>query len=243
MLENIISSDVLFLDIETVPQYKSFSELPDNFKYLWEKKSLKIQTNNDLTDPEELYKRAGIYAEFGKIICISLGVFDFRNNQRCLRITSLFGDDEKSILLDFKDILESFRKNRENIYLCAHNGKEFDFPYIARRMLLNEISLPEVLNVAGKKPWETTFIDTMELWKFGDHKHYTSLELLAAIFNLKSPKEEIDGSQVSSLYWDKHDFDAIIKYCENDVITVAQLFLKYKGENIIDDENILRIKR
>lgn len=241
MLENIISSDVLFLDIETVPQYRSFSELPDNFKYLWEKKALKIYNNYDINDPEELYQRAGIYAEFGKIICISLGVFDFRNEVRCLRLKSLFGDDEKDILNKFKEILESFQRGRETIYLCAHNGKEFDFPYIARRMLVNGIPLPEILNVAGKKPWETTFIDTMELWKFGDHKHYTSLELLTAIFNIKNPKEEVDGSQVFSLYWHEHNFDAISRYCENDVIAVAQLFLKYKGEELINEENIIRV--
>lgn len=233
MLYNTRCENVLFLDIETVSQFQDYEHLPEVMKSLWDHKAHYL--SKDITDsPPSLYERAGIYAEFGKIICISVGFFNGKN----LRIKSFKGDDEHSILTEFADLLtKSF--NKQESLLCAHNGKEFDFPYIARRMLINGIKLPDMLNIAGCKPWEIRHIDTMELWKFGDYKHYTSLALLTTIFGINSPKDDIQGSEVNKIYWEDHDLERISKYCQKDVVAVAQLFLRYKGEDLMSDDSII----
>jgi 3'-5' exonuclease len=209
--------------------------LDEQGKILWDKKASYLIKESDKI--EDVYQRAGIYAEFGKIVCISVAFFYSQKNTTYLRVKSFYGDNEKDLLTDFQSLLNKWSE-KKNSFLCAHNGKEFDFPFIARRMLINGIKLPTILDVAGKKPWEVQFLDTMELWKFGDYKHYTSLNLLAHIFNLKSPKTDLDGSMVGKTYWEEKDLNKIVKYCEQDVLTVAQLYLKYKGEDIVKDEQI-----
>ena len=239
MFQHINLENILFLDIETVSQYASYSEMPENLRYLWDKKASWFRKVEQT--PEELYSRSGIYAEFGKIICISMGVFDAKGESRKLRIKSFFGDDEYKILVGFGHLLNGLSE-RKTVMLCAHNGKEFDFPYIARRMLVNEIPLPYPLDIGGRKPWETNYIDTMELWRFGDHKHYISLELLATTLNISNPKDEIDGSMMNEIYWKKNEFESIVTYCEKDVIAIAQLMLRYKGEILLKPDDIIRIK-
>ena len=234
MLNDLRLENVLFLDIETVPQVAEFDELDDKFKLLWEKKAEQLKRNKPDATADKLYSSAGIYAEFGKIVCISCGF----TNGREFRIKSFYGDDEKILLEEFADLLDKHYNNNYNL-LCAHNGKEFDFPYIARRMLVNGIHIPEVLNLAGKKPWEVRHLDTMELWKFGDYKHYTSLELLAALFNIPTPKDDIDGSMVGHVYWVDKDLDRIVTYCQKDVITIAQLLRKYLGLKMISETDIV----
>lgn len=234
MLNDIKPEDLLYLDIETVPLVANYNLLPEEHKKLWDKKASSLIKESDT--PESIYNRAGIYAEFGKIICISVGFVVNKDGVRFFRVKSFYGDDEKILLTDFAQMLNRFGK-RQSANLCAHNGKEFDFPYIARRMLINGIEIPEILNVAGKKPWEVKFIDTMELWKFGDNKHYTSLNLLTFIFNIPSPKDDIDGSQVAQCYYNG-ELERIVAYCEKDVLAVVQLFLKYKGLPTIDLNNI-----
>ncbi len=226
---------ILFLDIETVPIYKSYNEAPLEFQKLWDKKSKYIVKDNQTS--EEVYSRAGIYAEFGKIICIAFGMISEKKNKRLARISAYYGDDEKKILQDFADLINRINKSN-GFYLCAHNGKEFDFPYICRRMLINGIKLPEVLKISGSKPWENPFLDTLELWKFGDYKHYTSLELLTYLFGIPSPKNDIDGSMVYGVYWNEKDIERIVKYCKNDVIAVMQLYLRMNEEEIIADNDI-----
>ena len=232
MIDRINPQDVLFLDIETVPQYPSFEDLPDNYKELWDKKTTYARKD---TGAAEFYERAGIWAEFGRIICISAGFIFERDNRKTFRVKSFYSDDETELLNDFKSLLISFFSKRIRARLCGHNAKEFDLPYIARRMLINGIKLPPMLNVAGLKPWEVPFIDTMELWKFGDYKHYTSLELLSAIMGLPSPKDDIDGSQIANVYYIENDLPRIVKYCEKDTLAVAQLFLRFKCESLIDE--------
>jgi len=236
MLKNISIENILFLDIETAPEYPSYDDLPEIFKKLWDKKAMRIKKEENDT-PDFLYERAGIYSEFGKIICISVGIM--KDGE--IRIKSFFGDDEKLLLSDFSKMLSTKFNSKTNL-LCAHNGKEFDFPYIARRMLIHDIRLPEMLDIAGKKPWEISHLDTMELWKFGDYKNYTSLELLAAIFNIPTPKDDIDGSMVGEVYWKEKDLPRIAKYCQKDVLTIAQLFLKYKGKPLIDDDKVVIVE-
>lgn len=233
MLDNIRPDEVLFIDIETVPQQPSFENLDEAFRHLWDKKSSYFRKPDETA--ADIYGRAGIYAEFGKIICISAGYIHITNSEYTFRVKSFFGHNEKDLLLDFADMLKSFGA-KKNIQLCAHNGKEFDFPYIARRTLINGIHLPNQLDIAGKKPWETSFIDTLELWKFGDFKNYTSLELLTKIFGIPTPKDDIDGSMVADVYWKENNLPRIVTYCEKDVLAIAQLFLKYRGENLIIDE-------
>ena len=236
MLKNISIENILFLDIETAPEYPSYDDLPEIFKKLWDKKAMRIKKEENDT-PDFLYERAGIYSEFGKIICISVGIM--KDGE--IRIKSFFGDDEKLLLSDFSKML-STKFNSKTHLLCAHNGKEFDFPYIARRMLIHDVRLPEMLDIAGKKPWEISHLDTMELWKFGDYKNYTSLELLAAIFNIPTPKDDIDGSMVGEVYWKEKDLPRIVKYCQKDVLTIAQLFLKYKGKPLIADDKVVIVE-
>ena len=235
MLNQIPKKNILFLDIETVPEKPEFEKLSPLMQKLWEKKAKHLIKNEDET-PESIYERAGIYAEFGKIICISVGFF----SGDTFRTKSFFGDDEHKILSDFKALSDRSYNSPEK-YLCAHNGKEFDYPYIARRMLINNIKIPKILQLAGKKPWEIQHLDTMELWKFGDYKHYTSLELLTAIFNIPTPKDDIDGSMVAKVYYEEKDINRIAVYCEKDVVATAQLFLKYRSEELIKPENIISV--
>jgi len=239
MLENINLEEILFLDIETVPQAPAFDSLDEIDHHLWLEKSRFIRERQNI-GPEESYQQAGIYAEFGKIICVSVGYFSFSFGKRILRITSFFGDDEQKLLSEFADLLTNYHNNPFKL-LCAHNGKEFDFPYLCRRMLVNRIPLPLLLDVAGKKPWEIAHLDTMELWKFGDFKHYTSLKLLARIFGIPTPKDDIDGSMVRSVYYDEKNLDRIMHYCQKDVATVAQIFLSYRGEKILQDNEIVNV--
>lgn len=236
MIDYIREESILFLDIETVPIEHRFKDLDDEWKSLWNKKSAWLQ-RDELT-AEDVYDRAGIYAEFGKIICISAGVIRQIDGIKKFRVKSYFGDDERQILSEFADMLNA-HFNDQNFYLCAHNGKEFDFPFIARRMIVNDIRLPELLQMAGKKPWEVTHLDTMQLWKFGDYKHYTSLALLTKLFNLPSPKNDMDGSDVARVYYEENDLPRIVKYCENDVLAVAQLYLKFGNHKLIEPSNVM----
>ncbi len=236
MLENIKIENILFLDIETVPATPEYSGLNSRMLKLWDKKSERIRLN-DTDTPEILYGRAGIYAEFGKIICISVGYF--RNGE--FRIKSYSGDDETRLLTDFAVMLSGHYNKPEHL-LCAHNGKEFDFPFMTRRMLINGIKVPAILDMAGKKPWEVNHLDTMELWKFGDYKSYTSLELLAAIFDIETPKNDIDGSMVGEVYWKEHDLKRIVAYCGKDVLTVAQIFRRYRGEALIPADLVIIVE-
>jgi len=222
-------NNVLFLDIETVPLVYDYQQLNEPFKKLWD---LKWQFHKDVT-PEQQYAKAGIYAEFAKVVCICVGYF----NGKEFRLKSFYGDDEKILLEDFKLTLENHFAGH---VLCAHNGKEFDFPFMCRRMLINGISLPEALQIQGKKPWEILHLDTLELWKFGDYKNYTSLQLLAAIFNIPTPKDDIDGSQVAKVYYEEKNLERIKTYCAKDVVTVARLLQKMRGEQAIRDEQIVQ---
>ncbi|KAA3624567.1 MAG: 3'-5' exonuclease [Flavobacterium sp.] len=237
MLQRINPEHLLFLDIETVPQYPSYDLLDETSKQLWELKS-KYQRKEDFT-AEEFYDRAGIWAEFGRIICISAGYFSIKNDLRHFRVTSFHGD-EKHILKEFGGLLQS-HFNRPYHLLCAHNGKEFDFPYIARRMIIHQMKLPDKLNLFGKKPWEVPHLDTLELWKFGDYKTFTSLKLMTHVLGIPSPKDDIDGSQVRDVFYEENDIDRIIKYCEKDTIAVAQIFLRLRNEPILKEDEILSV--
>lgn len=235
MLDNTKVEDVLFLDIETVPQSPAADNLDPAMKVLWDKKSKLFRSPDQ--SAEEVYERAGIYSEFGKIICISVG-FVRDKNPFGFRLKSFYSDDEKVILSEFSEMLGKFCGTRKEAVLCAHNGKEFDFPYIARRMIINRMIIPEILDNAGKKPWEVKLLDTMDLWKFGDYKNYTSLDLLTTILSIPSPKDDIDGSMVAGIYYKEKDLARIVRYCEKDVLAIARILLRFMNLPGIPDDKI-----
>lgn len=229
--------DIIFLDIETVACTSNFTELNERLKIQWSRKAGFLKREEGVTDEELFHQRAGIYAEFGKIICIAVGkLFESGSSELSLKVKAYFGDEEKAVLMDFLSMLNKL--DPATIKFCAHNGKEFDYPYISRRMLVNGIPLPQPLNLAGRKSWEVPHLDTMELWKFGDYKHYTSLDLLAAIFNIPTSKNGIDGSQVNAVYYKEKNLQKIKDYCMNDVVVLTQLYLRMKGLPLIKDANI-----
>lgn len=229
--------NILFLDIETVPQYPDYSGVPGDWKQLWNNKSNSLLKYHEGETNESLYPRAGIYAEFGKIVCISCGVLQGGGRQRKIVIKSFAGHEEKIILQQFIEMLIKWSAG-EPKFLCAHNGKEFDFPYLCRRMIINDLSIPPILNIAGKKPWEVGHLDTLELWKFGDFKSFTSLALLAHTLGIATPKDDIDGSMVWKVYWEEKNLPRIVTYCQKDVVTVAQILLRMNGEPLIREEQI-----
>ena len=235
--------EILFLDIETVPQKSDFSELNPELAHLWEDKFGTIHKRMpekysvDTTAADAFNNSAGIYSEFGKIVCISVGYITILNKEMHFRTKSFFGDDEVKILNEFSALIQKFCKTEDHT-LCGHNIKEFDVPYICRRMLINGLKLPSILNISGKKTWEIKFIDTLELWKFGDYKNYTSLKLLTAVFGIPTPKDDIDGSQVASVYYKEKNIERIAVYCQKDVVATAQVFLRMSGIDVIKGENI-----
>ncbi|MDA8948580.1 3'-5' exonuclease [Flavobacteriaceae bacterium] len=235
MLARLDLNTILFLDIETVPLYSDFNQVPAIEKEYFAEKTA-YQRKNEITT-EDFYDRAGIWAEFGKIICISVGYFTPKTRPREFRLKS-FSGDEKQLLLAFKSLVQT-HFNGPKHRLCGHNAKEFDFPFIARRMLVHQITLPSTLELFNKKPWEVLHLDTLHLWRFGDYKHYTSLKLMAYVLGIPSPKDDIDGSQVASVFYKEQNIERIIKYCEKDVVTVAQVFLKLRNNSLLEEEEII----
>ena len=232
MIQNIPIDKVLFLDIETVSQHAVWENLDETEQYLWDKKT-KSQRRDDYSAAEFYAERGGIMAEFGKIICISVGMTD-RNGK--ILIKSFYGDDEKKLLEEFGEIFN--RPKLRDVILCAHNGKEFDFPWISRRFLINGLQPPVPFQMFGKKPWEVPHLDTMELWKFGDYKSFISLELLAHVFGIATPKDDIDGSMVGSIYHIEKDLFRIVQYCEKDVVTLANIFRRMRQEDLLERSEI-----
>jgi uncharacterized protein YprB with RNaseH-like and TPR domain len=230
-------NNILFLDIETVSQFETYEHMPADWKEMWDTKAQFLLRNKETETSETIYERAGIYAEFGKIICISCGCLQGNGEDKKLVIKSYCNTDEKKLLTEFADMLQKWSGDADK-YLCAHNGKEFDYPYICRRMIINGIEIPEALKIAGRKPWEVRHLDTLEFWKFGDYKNYTSLKLLAKVLGVASPKDDIDGSQVNSVYWKEKDLDRIVTYCQKDVVTLTQVMLRFHCKPLLKPENI-----
>lgn len=237
MQTRIELQNIVFLDIETVPEFENFNEVDETTQQLFEAKTA-YQRKEELT-AEEFYEKAGIWAEFGKIICISVGYFTYKSGEKYFRVTSLHGTEEQ-ILKDFYNLLQNYFNTPTHV-LCGHNSKEFDIPFIARRYLINGLKLPEKLNLFGKKPWEIPHLDTLELWKFGDYKHFTSLKLLTHVLGIPTPKDDIDGSQVAHVYYKEKDIDRIVTYCEKDVIATAQVYLRLTNQPLLELENIIKV--
>jgi uncharacterized protein YprB with RNaseH-like and TPR domain len=236
MIKQVQFEKILFLDIETVPQAYQFEQLDDKSKALFEAKN-RFQISPEKPIEQIFEDRGGILAEFGKIVCISVGMLHEGSQGKSIRLKSYYHDDEETLLQQFKRLLEDHYNTPYHI-LCGHNSKEFDIPYICRRMLINGIALPSALQIAGKKPWEINHIDTMELWKFGDYKSYTSLSLLCHVMQIPTPKDDISGADVARVYYEEQDLQRIMVYCEKDVVALIQLFLRLQGEPLVDEFNI-----
>jgi len=236
-MEHIDTGNLIFIDIETVSEQEDFSSLPDNWKQLWEKKISKLLPEN--ISAEDYYaERAAIYSEFAKVVCISFGYFTSIGKEKKLRIKSLCSENEKELLQQFCEMLGQFEKHNRNWIFAGHNIKEFDIPFLSRRMMINEMSIPSCMNFQNKKPWETNILDTLHLWRFGDYKNYTSLNLLAAAMGVASPKDDIDGSMVGQIFWKEKDLKRISVYCQKDVVTVANIIQRFKGLPLLTVEEI-----
>ncbi len=237
MLDHISLYKILFLDIETVPVHCTYGELNDAGQKLWADKTRWVQEREGKS-PEEVYERAGIYAEFAKVVCVSVGFFKDEGDSRTFRIKSFSDDDEREVLLELAEVLRRYFHSSGGL-LCAHNGKEFDFPFLARRYIVNQLRMPRVLDLAGKKPWEVSHLDTMDLWKFGDYKHYSSVALLTYALGLPSPKDDISGADVAKVYYEEKGLERITRYCEKDVIAIARILLRFKTEPDLEEDQIV----
>ena len=249
MLQQINLDQILFLDIETVPAARSYAALTPEQQKLWQEKARTKYRTEDAAQAELQYNNAGLYAEFGKIICVSVGLFQNRPEGLRFYVKSFASPDEFHLLAEFAEFADDLATRadepatgRRRVHLlAAHNGKEFDFPYLCRRMLVHGVHLPTQLQIQGKKPWEVLHLDTLELWKFGDQKAYTSLRLLVEVFGLPSPKEDIEGSDVRRVYYEENDLDRIRRYCQRDVVTVARLIQKMRYEAPVTDDHVVQI--
>lgn len=236
-MDKLKMESILFLDVETVPLVYKYNDLSAYEKQLWDNRIKHLEKEG--ISAKALYEeKAGVFAEFSKIVCVSTAIIYREKGRRKIRVKSFYGHDEKKLLSDFCKLVDQ-HFNTPSCHLCAHNGREFDFPFLCRRLLVNGIELPAILSINGKKPWETRFLDTMELWRFGDHRNFTSLELLAHLFGVPSPKEDIRGEDVKHVYYRDNDLERISAYCKRDALTVAQLYLKFRNESIIPVEDII----
>jgi len=237
-MQNIALENLLLIDIETVPQHPSFELLSDDWKQLWEEKTQRSLP--DFTTPAEFYpQRAGVMAEFAKIVCISIGYFTKQGNALQLRVKSFFGDDEKKLLQDFINTVNQMESKNNRWSFAGHNIKEFDIPFICRRLLINSLHIPAYLDFQNMKPWDTNMVDTFQYWRFGDYKNYTSLKLLAAALGVPSPKDDIDGSMVADVYWKEKNLQRIATYCQKDVVTTANIILRFKNKDLIKEEQVV----
>ncbi len=241
-MQQIAIENLFLIDIETVSEKEHFHFLDDEWKDLWKEKNIKNLPLN--TSAEEYYPmRAAILAEFAKIVCISFGYFKKENNEWQLRIKSVCSENESDILSQFIATLKQLHSNNQQWIFTGHNIKEFDVPFLCRRMLVNGISIPPYIDFQNMKPWETPVLDTLHLWRFGDYKHYTSLKLLAAALGVPSPKDDIDGSMVGDVFWKEKNLKRISDYCQKDVVTVANVMLRFKGLPLLKDEQIIFVDK
>lgn len=229
--------NLFVLDIETVSIFPEWQLLDETWKELWAKKIDKQLPEGD--NPETFYpKRAAILAEFGKVICISAGYFREENGHYSFRIKSYAGHDEADLLRRFIQDAGQWQSKKKAASFAGHNIREFDIPYLCRRLVINQMPIPDWLNFQAMKPWETNLVDTMQLWRFGDFKNYTSLNLLAACLGIPSPKGDIDGSKVGEVYWVENDLPRIVEYCQRDVVTVAQVLLRFKHLPLLTEKDV-----
>lgn len=247
-MQNIRLENLLLIDIETVSEKANFDELTQEWQSLWQEK-VQRQLPEGIGAAEFYPQRAGVMAEFAKVICISVGYFKKEGNEYQLKIKSFYDHDEKILLQDFLSALQKMEMNNNKWSFTGHNIKEFDIPFICRRLLIKGLQVPPFLDFQNMKPWETNMVDTFQYWRFGDYKHFTSLKLLAATLNIPSPKDDIDGSMVGTVYWEPstedkkiNNLQRIVTYCQKDVLTTANIILRFKNFPILKNEQVVIVK-
>lgn len=242
MLDNVSLPNVLFLDIETVPCQPHYEDLTEKLQKLWTYRTSRFNTEN-IVEEDYFFEKAGVYAEFGKIVCISVGFLHFNptNKEFTLRIKSFYGEEEKELLGEFLELLAKHFNNPYKYFLCGHNIKGFDIPFLCRRAIINDLPLPRILDVNNFKPWEVPYIDTMQLWKFGEYRNFTSLDLLTTSLNIPSPKNDLEGAEVGDIYWSTKDVERIKRYCERDVVAIVQLLLRFKRLPLLSAMQIISV--
>lgn len=234
--------NVLFVDVETASAASDYHELEIRMQRLWDKKSLIYSAEGNYSTPELYYNKASLHAEFGKIIVISAAYFYLNDKQDlCLRVKAFDAPDERTLLEDFVELLKQKHFNSKALRLCAHNGKDFDFPYLSRRMLVNNIEIPDALDIMGKKPWEIQHLDTMDIWRFGERRETVSLETLAAIFGLPDYTAEMNNNQINDVYYKEKNLEKIASFSKKDVSITAQVYLKLNNIPLIDEQNIFYV--
>ena len=241
MIVKMPLENFLIIDIETVSEQKNFESLQEDWQKLWEDKVHHSLPEN-ITAGEYYPQRAGVMAEFSKVICISMAYFKKEGNQYLLRVKSVAGHDEKELLQNFVATINQMEAIHNRWSFTGHNIKEFDIPFLCRRLLINGLPIPLYLDFQNMKPWETNMVDTFQYWRFGDYKNYTSLKLLAAALNVPSPKDDIDGSMVGDVYWKENNLERIVIYCQKDVATVANIILRFKGLPLLKDDQVVFVK-
>ena len=243
-MQNIRLENLLLIDIETVSEHPVFNGMNEEWQSLWKEK-VQRSLPEDVSAAEFYPQRAGVMAEFAKVICISIGYFRKDGNTQQLRLKSFYGDDEKILLQDFTAALHKMDSNNNKWNFTGHNIKEFDIPFICRRLLINGLPVPPFLDFQNMKPWETNMVDTFQYWRFGDYKHYTSLKLLAAALKVPSSKDDIDGSMVGDVYWSQtpgekeKNLDRIVTYCQKDVVTTGNIILRFKNMPLLNESQIV----
>lgn len=231
---------LLFIDIETVSGESSLELVPERLQKEWLRKADRFRIIEGPSDAELYFDRAAVYAEFGKIIVIGLGFFHWEEaDEPTFRVRTIHGHDEASVLRQFCTLVE--KRYARKLILCAHNGREFDYPYLCRRMMVHGIPIPRSFWNTHWRRYDSPHLDTMDYWKFGDFKNYTSLELLAALFGIPSSKDTLSGSEVNTAYYHKNNLISIAQYCREDVVVLAQLYLRYHQMELLEEKQIIRL--
>ena len=241
MIARMPLENFLVVDIETVSAQPTYDSLNDEWQHLWEEKVLRT-VPEDVTAAEYYQQRAGVMAEFAKVVCISLGYFKREKGDYQFRIKSITGHDEKELLQQFITTVNQLEAVNSHWSFTGHNIKEFDIPFLCRRLLINGLPIPPYLDFQNMKPWETNMVDTFQYWRFGDYKNFTSLKLLAASLNVPSPKDDIDGSMVGQVYWQEGNMERIAVYCQKDIVTVANIILRFKHLPLLKEEQVVIAK-
>lgn len=247
IMQTLALNQLLIIDIETVSQYPGFECMDDSWKQLWQEKVMKILPAG-VSAAEFYLQRAGVMAEFAKIICISVGWLKQDESGVDMFLRSFFGNDEHELLSKFIVAMNERNEGLNDWCFVGHNIKEFDIPFICRRLLVHGLPIPNYLDFQNKKPWETNLIDTFQYWRFGDYKNYTSLKLLSAVLQVPSSKEDIDGSMVGALYWasdpveQQNNVHRIVAYCQQDVVATGNILLRFKGMSLLNQQQIFNIE-
>ena len=225
--------NIVFFDIETAGSHESLDALQEDnplLATLWSKRCEylreKFEENKDLTDEELYLNKAALHPEFNRIVCASFGRIAGDVDSTSMIIKSYSGDDESEILDGIDKVLTKFNK----MNLCGHNIKRFDIPVMGKRFLINGKKLPKSLMIYDSKPWELPFIDTSDIWSFGAWQEgFASLELIAASLKVPSPKDDIRGEDVHSVFWESSEHSRIAEYCAKDVKVLGDIMLKISG--------------